>query len=115
MTGFDAKCVDDAGGHTANGNKIDISTCNGRAQQKLQFLSNSELKVLGKCVTGGTTAALEPCSGAADQLWVRHGNGEYVLKANGKCLTDPHLSKKDGTQLTLAGCADNVNQRWSLP
>lgn len=115
MTGLAAKCVDDASGHTANGNKIDISTCNGRAQQKLQFFSNSELEVLGKCVTGGSTVVLEPCSGSASQLWVRHGNGEYVLKATGTCLTDPHMSTKDGTQLTLAGCADNVNQRWSLP
>jgi hypothetical protein len=115
IRGFASKCVDDAGGSTAGGNKIDIFTCNGKAQQAIAFDTTGELIVLGNCVTGTTTAFLEPCKGATSQIWTRQANGEYTLKSNGKCLTDPGNSKKDGTRLTLAVCANTANQHWSLP
>ena len=51
--------------------------------------------------------------GATSQEWTRQSNGEYVLKSNGKCLTAP--SANNGTQLTLAACANTANQHWALP
>ncbi len=42
-------------------------------------------------------------------------NGEYVLAASGKCLTDPASSKANGTKLGLAACKNTANQHWSLP
>jgi hypothetical protein len=115
VKGFASKCVDDAGGRTGNGNKIDISTCTGSAAQKITFAANRELVVVGKCITGGSTAALEPCKVATSQTWTRRANGEYVLTVNGKCLTDPSNSKTNGTRLTLAACKNTANQHWSLP
>jgi serine protease len=113
--GYASKCVDDYFGHTSNGNKIDIWSCTGKAQQKITFAANRELQVLGKCITGGNTALLEPCKAAANQTWTRQSNGEYVLAANRKCLTDPSNSKNNGTGLTLAACKNTANQHWSLP
>jgi serine protease len=113
VKGYASKCVDDSGGHTSNGNKIDIWTCTGKAAQRITFAANRELIVLGKCITGGNTAFLEPCKAATSQTWTRRSNGEYVLAANGKCLTDP--SKANGTRLTLAACKNTANQHWSLP
>jgi hypothetical protein len=115
VKGYDAKCVDDSGGHTGNGNKIDIWTCNGTAAQRITFMANRELQVVGKCVTGGKTTFLEPCRDTSNQAWTRLANGEYVLAATGKCLTDPANSKVNGTRLTLAACKNTASQHWSLP
>jgi hypothetical protein len=115
IKGFAAKCVDDANGHTTNGNKIDLFTCDGKAQQTIRFDVTGELLVLGKCVTGGNTVFLEPCVGTPSQIWTRHANAEYTLKLNGKCLTDPGSSSRNGTTLTLAACRNTANQHWGLP
>ena len=71
--------------------------------------------MLGKCVTGGTSSVfLEPCEDTSNQAWTRQSNGEYVLAANGKCLTDPASAKANGTK--LGGRPQNTaNQHWSLP
>jgi Ricin-type beta-trefoil lectin domain/Putative Ig domain len=113
MKGYDAKCLGDYNAKTTAGNKIVIWTCAAGAAQNITFAANSELLVVGDCVTGTTTAFLEPCIGATSQEWTRQSNGEYVLKANGKCLTAP--SANNGTQLTLAACEDTANQQWAVP
>jgi hypothetical protein len=115
IKGYASKCVDDHNGSTANGNMIDISACNGWGRQLITFTATRELQVLGKCVTGGSSAYLEPCTGAAGQIWTRQSNGEYVLASSGACLTDPSDSTANGTRLTLAACKNTANQHWSLP
>jgi serine protease len=115
IRGFDAKCVDSAGGKSSIGNKIDIWSCTGKAPQTLTFAANRELQLLGKCVTGGASAFLGLCKGTSNQAWTRQANGEYILAANGRCLTDPGSSRANGTKLTLAACKNTANQHWSLP
>jgi serine protease len=116
VKGFDAKCVDSSGARSSNGNKIDIWSCTGKAPQQVTFAANRELQLLGKCVTGGSVSAfLEPCTDASNQAWTRQSNGEYVLAASGKCLTDPASAKANGTKLSLAACKNTANQHWSLP
>jgi Ricin-type beta-trefoil lectin domain/Putative Ig domain len=116
VKGFDAKCVDSSGGRSSNGNKIDIWSCTGKAPQQVTFAANRELRLLGKCVTGGSVRAfLEPCTDASNQAWTRQSNGEYVLAASGKCLTDPGSSTRNGTALAVAACKNTANQHWSLP
>ena len=115
VKGYDAKCADSSGGRSGNGNKIDLWSCTGKAAQQITFTSSGELSLLGSCVTGGATAFLEPCKGTANQVWTRLANRSYVLKLNGKCLTDPRSSKRNGTVLTLAACKNTANQHWSLP
>ena len=46
VKGYDAKCVDDSGGRTANGNKIDLWTCTGKTPQKITFSASRELQVV---------------------------------------------------------------------
>jgi hypothetical protein len=115
VRGYDSKCVDDSGGNTANGNTIDIWSCTGKAPQQITFAAGGELSLLGKCVTGGKTAFLEPCADTPSQVWRRLANGSYVLKLTGECLTDPGSSQRNGTGLTLAACKNTANQHWSLP
>ena len=114
VKGYGSKCADDYRGRTGNGNKIDIYTCNGVSGQKLTFLANGEVTVLGKCIKdSNSTIVLYACNGATTEMWTRHSNGEYVIKYNGQCLTEP--STANGSQLTLAACKDTARQRWSLP
>lgn len=114
VRGFGSKCADDYRSRTVNGNKIDIWTCNGGGGQKLTFLANGEVTVLGKCLRDSSgRVILYACNGATTEQWTRHSNGEYVIRYNGQCLTAP--SATNGTQLVLAGCNGGIRQRWSLP
>jgi hypothetical protein len=114
VTGTWSKCVDNANGKTTGGNKIDISSCTGKAQQTITFTPGGQLQVQGGCITGTSRAFFEPCTSATSKIWTRVGS-EYVNKSNGKCLTDPNNSKVNGTALTLATCSNRSYQRWSLP
>ena len=115
VTGPWGKCLDNAGGKTAAGNKIDITYCTGKAPQRITYTAAGQLQVQGGCVTaGGTKAVFQPCSGATNRVWTRAGS-QYVNKASGWCLTDPGLSRVNGTQLTVAACKNTAGQHWSLP
>ena len=114
------KCLDDSGSGTANGNKVDIWTCNGTSAQRWTF-SGGALSVLGTCLadsTGGGTGTklvIFTCDGQASQTWSHRSNGEYVLALNGLCLTDPSGSSVNGTQVQLRTCQNFKDQHWSLP
>jgi hypothetical protein len=113
MRGYSSKCLGDYNGRTTVFNKIVIWTCAAGAAQNITFAANGELVVVGDCVTGAPNAVLGKCAGATSQHWTRLSNGEYVLYSNGKCLTAP--SATNGTQLTLAACANTANQHWAWP
>jgi putative Ig domain-containing protein/ricin-type beta-trefoil lectin protein len=120
ITGFDGLCLDDFGSGTANRNKIDIWTCNQTPAQDWTF-SGGALSVLGKCldnVTGGGSGSklvIFTCNGHRAQTWSHRSDGEYVLKLNSLCLTDPGSSTGNGTQVDIEACKDFKDQRWSLP
>ena len=120
IKGDRGKCLDDFGGGTANGNKVDIWTCNNTTSQKWTF-SGGHLMALGKCLndashTGaGTNLVLWGCNTHKGQLWTHHSNGEYVLELNGLCLTDPSASPVNGTQVQIHVCQNFADQHWSLP
>ncbi len=120
IKGDHGKCLDDFGGGTANGNKVDIWTCNNTTSQKWTF-SGGHLMVLGKCLndashTGaGTNLVIWGCNTHRGQLWTHRSNGEYVLQLNGLCLTDPSASPVNGTQVQIHACQNFADQHWSLP
>ena len=120
ITGDHGKCLDDHGSSTANGNKVDIWSCNGTGAQKWTF-SGGQLSVLGKCLDdpsqGGNGAPLTiwTCNGHNAQLWTHKSNGEYVLKLNGQCLTDPSGSSVNGTQVQVRACKNYSDQHWNGP
>ena len=121
IKGPNGKCLDDNGGSTINGNKIDIWTCNGSDAQKWTLNANKTLSVLGSCLSdrhytgAGTKLVLWTCVGHKNEQWKHRSNGEYVLAANGLCLTDPSNSSVNGTQVQIRACKNFKDQRWSLP
>jgi hypothetical protein len=119
VKGDHGKCLDDFGSGTADGNKVDIWTCNNSGAQKWTFVSGA-LMVLGKCLadpngTGASTKLVIETCGGTGQTWTHKSNGEYVLSLNSLCLTDPSGSSTDGTQVQIRKCAAFADQTWTLP
>jgi hypothetical protein len=120
IKGDHGKCLDDFGGGTANGNKVDIWTCNNTVSQNWTF-SGGHLMVLGKCLNdathagAGTKLVIWGCNTHKGQLWTHRSNGEYVLKLNSLCLTDPSASSVNGTQVQIRTCQNFADQHWTLP
>jgi Ricin-type beta-trefoil lectin domain/Domain of unknown function (DUF5122) beta-propeller len=120
-------CMDDSGGGTVSGTKVDIYVCNGSASQAWTVGPDGTIQVHGLCLstTGGGTASgtsvdLETCNGSNSQVWTPGSSFSLVNKAtvNGSsklCLTDPGSSKTNGTQLTISACNGGSNEQWRLP
>jgi hypothetical protein len=123
ITGYGGLCLDDRSASTANGNPIQIYTCNGSAAQQWTFVqAGTTLHVLGKCmdITGGGTAdgtlvQLYDCNNTAAQVWIPQSNGSLYNPQSNKCLDDPSSSTTPGTQVQIWDCNGAANQVWHLP
>jgi Ricin-type beta-trefoil lectin domain len=122
-SGITGKCVDDHSDSTANGNKIDIYSCNGTAAQDWTVGTDGTIQVNGKCLdvyqngyANGSKIDLYTCvSGAMNQQWRVQANGGLVSLASGKCLDDPGYSTTNGTQLDIWSCVNQANEDWYVP
>ncbi|MER5914324.1 ricin-type beta-trefoil lectin domain protein [Streptomyces sp. NPDC001982] len=123
ITGYGGLCLDDRAASTANGNPIQVYTCNGTNAQTWTVNDSSHtLQVLGKCldVTAGGTAngtkvQLYDCNGTGAQAWVPQADGSLLNPQSGKCLDDTDWSTTPGTQSQIWSCSGNANQKWTLP
>lgn len=115
------KCLNDYNGLITSGNPIVIWTCyaNGPFDMFSHPSNPGELVVLGQCLTdpanggAGTKQVIGPCTGASDQIWNHKINSEYVLQANGLCLTDPSGATLNGTQVQARTCQNYKDQHWT--
>jgi len=115
IKGYDFMCLDDLSSWEMANNPVDLYTCNSTGAQVWSFYGG-HLRVFGMCLadTGGsgTTVYISDCTAAYTQVWTHPSNGEYVLKSNGLCLTDPGSSKTAGTRQQLLACTDATSQKW---
>ncbi|MEV6521206.1 PQQ-dependent sugar dehydrogenase [Longispora sp. NPDC051575] len=121
IRGASGKCVDVAGGATADGTKIQLYTCNGTGAQTWT-VTGSTLRAVGKCldVAGGATAAgtkvqLWTCNGTGAQNWAAQADGTLRNPVSGRCLDASGGGSADGTQLLIWDCHGGANQKWTLP
>ena len=121
ITGYQGLCLDDRAASTADGNPVQVYTCNGTNAQQWTVASGNTLQVLGKCldVTAGGTANgtlvdLYTCNGTGAQVWQPQSNGELLNPQSGKCLDDTGFGGA-GTQVQIWSCADTANQQWTMP
>lgn len=113
-------CLDNSGGGEANGNVVQIYTCNQTLSQAVTLTSGDSLQVDGKCVddpdgntTSGTALQLYDCNSSNPQIWSPQADGELTAGVgNNLCLTGGASS---GTRLTASTCTDATDQQWSLP
>ena len=116
------KCLDDSGGHTTNGNKVDLWACNGTNAQKWTAAAGNTLTVLGKCLdnhggasVNGNQIDIWTCNGSKAQKWVHQSNGSYKNPATGKCLDDAHAGTANGNKIDLWTCNGSNAQKWTGP
>jgi hypothetical protein len=121
ITGIAGKCVDVAASGTADGTKVQLSTCNSTGAQTWTR-NGSTLRALGKCldVSGGGTAddtrvQLWTCNGTGAQDWIPQADGSLVNPQSSKCLTPQASATEDGTQLVIFTCNGSASQVWTLP
>ncbi|ONI78303.1 glycoside hydrolase family 18 [Kribbella sp. ALI-6-A] len=121
ITGIGGKCVDVAGGNSANGTPVQLWTCNGSAAQTWT-VGNGTVRALGKCLdvtaagtANGTQVQLYDCNGTGAQGWQPQTNGTLLNPASGRCLDATGPSSADGTRLQIWDCARTSNQLWNVP
>ena len=127
------KCVDNSGGSTNNGNKIQQYTCaGGNFNQQWQFrttsggyyevvsrnTSNSVWDVAGVSQSDGALIQLYTYGGGNNQQWqpvsLGGGNFRFVARHSGKCLDIPNSSTTNGVQLQQWTCNGGANQSFRL-
>ncbi|MFD9048177.1 ricin-type beta-trefoil lectin domain protein [Streptomyces zaomyceticus] len=119
ITGVGGKCLDVQGASSANGQPIQIYTCNSGGGQRYS-LTGDVLKVFNKCVTAmGTTAGSviqnQPCDGSAAQTWNRRADGTLHNPASGRCIGVPGDVATNSVDVLLADCGTPVpaGQKWT--
>jgi hypothetical protein len=114
------KCIDVAGGSTADFTRVDLLTCNGGAAQAISYTAAGELRVLGKCLdalnrstASGTAIILYSCNGQSNQKWNLGPAGTIRGAQSNLCLDATAQSTADGTMLELWFCNGGANQAWT--
>jgi glucosylceramidase len=121
ITGLGGKCVDVAGGASANGTAIQLYGCNGTTAQQWSRPGDGTLRSLGKCLdisgpsnADGTVAHLWDCHTGTSQKWTLDSSQRLVNTYSGKCLDVTGNSSADGARLQIWTCTTGANQKWAL-
>ncbi|MBF8187387.1 ricin-type beta-trefoil lectin domain protein [Nonomuraea sp. K274] len=121
ITGLAGKCVDVAGGSSADGTAVQLHTCNGSAAQRWTRPGDGTLRALGKCLdvadhgtADGSRLQLWSCTGAANQQWTHTAGRDLVNPAADKCADVTGNTSADGTRLQIWTCTGAANQKWTL-
>ncbi|OEJ28397.1 glycosyl hydrolase [Streptomyces agglomeratus] len=122
VKGVNSKCLDVAGGSSADGTQVQLWTCNAGAAQRWTLPGDGTLRALNKCldVSGGGTAdgtkiQLWTCNGTGAQQWQPQPDGTVRNPRSGKCLDAEGGTWNDGTRTHLWTCHTGANQKWTLP
>jgi glucosylceramidase len=121
ITGLAGKCVDVAGGSSADGAAVQLYTSNGTAAQQWSRPGDGTLRALGKCLdvagqgtADGSQLQLWSCTGAANQQWTYTAGKDLVNPATNKCADVTGNSSADGARLQIWACTGAANQKWTL-
>ncbi|MGV9423548.1 ricin-type beta-trefoil lectin domain protein [Streptomyces sp. NPDC003656] len=122
FTGLAGKCLDVAGGSSANGSAVQLYDCNGSTAQQWTVSADGSVRALGKCldVTSASTAngakvQLYDCNGTGAQQWsYKASTGDVVNTAADKCLDVTDNSSANGARAQIWSCTGAANQKWTL-
>ncbi|WP_211370667.1 ricin-type beta-trefoil lectin domain protein [Nonomuraea turkmeniaca] len=121
ITGLGGKCIDVAGGSSADGTPVQLYTCNGTAAQQWTRPGDGTLRALGKCLdvvdrgtADGSKLQLWSCGGGANQQWTHTAGRDLVNPAADKCADVTGNTSADGTRLQIWTCTGAANQKWTL-
>jgi glucosylceramidase len=122
FVGLAGKCLDVAGGSSANGTAVQLYDCNGSDAQRWTVAGDGSVQALSKCldVTSASTAdgakvQLYDCNGTGAQRWSYNSStGDVVNAAAGKCLDVTGNSAVNGARAQIWSCTGAANQKWAL-
>jgi glucosylceramidase len=122
LVGLAGKCLDVAGGSSADGTAVQLWDCNGSAAQRWTVRADGTVQARGKCldVTAGSTAdgakvQLYGCNGSGAQQWrYESSTGDLVNVPADKCLDVSDNSSANGTRAQIWSCTGAANQKWRL-
>jgi glucosylceramidase len=121
ITGLAGKCVDVAGGSSADGAAVQLYSCNGTAAQQWSRPGDGTLRALGKCLdikdrgtADGAQLQLWSCAGGPNQQWTHTAGRDLVNPATGKCVDVTGNTSADGTRLQIWTCTGGANQKWDI-
>jgi Protein kinase domain/Ricin-type beta-trefoil lectin domain len=114
ILGSDGSCLDDQSVLTANGNPVQSWPCNNTAAQLWTVGADGTLRVVSRCLQGGTggTVRIWSCDGTTSEQWQLRVGGGLVNVATGTCLDS---TGGLGAKPTLRACTGSARQRWKLP
>ncbi|MFI6456634.1 ricin-type beta-trefoil lectin domain protein [Streptosporangium amethystogenes] len=122
ITGLGGKCVDVAGGSSADGAAVQLYTCNGTTAQQWTRPGDGTLRALGKCLdvvdngtANGSRLQLWTCFGGPNQQWTYNPTTrDLVNPATNRCVDVTGNTSADGTRLQLWDCGGGANQKWTI-
>lgn len=126
-----SKCLDLAGGNTANGNYLMIWDCNGHTNQKWVFANGawhiSSAMDQSKCIDvpggnsqNGNSLQVWECNGHLNQKWGYDVNMKTIYLAwenHVKCIDVPNGDGKgirNGNKVHIWDCNGHTNQMWYI-
>lgn len=115
-------CMDDNNNVLTAGNKVQMWTCRGDAQQNwviepggtIQLGASTCLDTANGATSNSANVVVSPCSGSTSQTWTRGANNSLIQQASGRCLDDPGSNAANGTQLIIFTCNAGRNQNWRI-
>ncbi|MDI6098787.1 ThuA domain-containing protein [Actinoplanes sp. NEAU-A12] len=121
VVGLAGKCLDVAGGGSADGTRIQLWTCNGSAAQVWAVsgqvwrnpASNKCLDVAGGGTANGTKVQLWTCNGSAAQNWGVRSDRTVRNPQSNRCLDVSEAKPDNGRQIHIWDCLGAANQQWN--
>jgi hypothetical protein len=117
------KCLDVPGANFANGQAVDIATCNGSSEQSWTYTSTGELtidggryclEVFNSATANNSEVDIWTCDNTNTQEWTWSINYTLVGINSGLCLDDPEANTASGTALDIYACVTGAtNEQWS--
>ncbi|SDF96379.1 Ricin-type beta-trefoil lectin domain-containing protein [Lentzea fradiae] len=114
-------CLDNDKGATADGNPVQIWTCNNSYAQRWRVVPDGTIAIAGKCLdvdrsgtTPGTRVQLWQCNGTGAQQWRVRADGSVQNPQSGLCLDNPEASTTPGTRLQIWTCNGTPAQTWTF-
>jgi hypothetical protein len=123
IKGIASKCIDNRYNTKANGNKIQLYTCNGSDAQKWALQSSGAIKnINGYCLDAqssgtkpGTLVQLYQCNGTDAQVWKVNTTNHTIINPHANlCLDDYSSRTGNGTQIQLWTCNGSDAQKWDF-
>jgi glucosylceramidase len=118
--GLGSRCIDVAGGNSADTTPVQLWDCNGGTAQQWS-VSGTTLRALGKCMdataagtANGTKIQLYTCNGSAAQNFTFNATtGEIRNTAANRCVDVTAANPANGTRLQLYDCNGTAAQKWA--